>query len=415
MTLNQRLAFIIGVVFAFVFMTLEPSLAAVPKQPAAKSKKSAKPQSPRQLRKPVTKEAAAKPKKAVAKPKKGAKASSSHQRRKPISKKVAAKPTKKQARHASHLQRQKSLPKRVAIRHKKGARHSLAHQTRRHRFKHVALDRKYHHQGPSHNCYLHQQGGLGLCSNAALIQDQMNGAVLYQKNVATVMPIASITKLMTAMVALDAGQPLWQMLTIGNGDVDFLRSTRSRLPIGASLTREDILRLALMSSENRAASALSRYYPGGTEAFVRAMNYKARLLGLRDTYFLEPTGLSSANVSSPRDLARLVAAAYHYPLIREFTTTPQYVVNVDGRPLIFRNTNSLVNSPVWNIGLSKTGFIRESGMCLVMLTWFDRRPVVIVLLNSPSKLTRIGDADRVRKWFEAPMTYPRLSGVVPLP
>ncbi len=417
MSLSQRLAFLICVVFALTFMTLETSVAAGPQQAAVKSKQGTRHASRPQARKSVAKPGS---KRIAIKHKKGIRHASRPQARKPATKQVAVKPSrhKKGIRHTSRPQARAHVPKRVAIkhkkgkrvaiRHKKGTRYSLRHQTRRHRYKRVALNYKYRHRAPS--CYLRHQGGLGLCSSAVLIQDQMTGAVLYAKNASAVRPIASITKLMTAMVVLDAGQPLEQRLTIGYGDVDFLRGTHSRLHLGTSLTREDILRLALMSSENRAASALARHYPGGIEAFVRAMNYKASMLGLRDTYFLEPTGLSSANVSSARDLVRLVAVAHRYPLIREFTTTPQHVVYASGRPLLYRNTNSLVKSLAWNIGLSKTGFIRESGMCLVMQAWLDRKPVIIVLLNSPSKFTRIGDANRIREWFEAAMINARWAG-----
>jgi D-alanyl-D-alanine endopeptidase (penicillin-binding protein 7) len=379
MSFSQHLAFLICVVFTLTFMTLETSVAAGSKQAAVKSKQGTRHASRPQARRPAAKKAASKHKKGI--------------------------------RHASRPQARKSVSKRAASKHKKGTKYSLRHQTRRPRYKRVALNYKYRHRAPS--CYLQHQQGLGLCSHAVLIQDQATGAVLYAKNASAVRPIASITKLMTAMVVLDAGQPLEHWLTIGYGDVDFLRGTRSRLPVGALLTREDMLRLALMSSENRAASVLARHYPGGTQAFVRAMNYKASALGLRDTYFLEPTGLSSANISSARDLVKLVAAAHRYPMIREFTTTPQYAVYVGGRPLLYRNTNSLVNSPVWNIGLSKTGFIRASGMCLVMQAWLDRRPVIMVLLNSPSRFTRIGDANRIREWFKAAITDPRWSVYYP--
>lgn len=244
-------------------------------------------------------------------------------------------------------------------------------------------------------------GALHLESNAVFVQDQVSGDVLVDKNSATVQPIASITKLMTAMVALDASPNLREVLTIGNEDVDQLKGTGSRLRVGAQLTREEMLRLALMSSENRAASALSRHYPGGKNAFVVAMNRKAQSLGLTDTQFQDPTGLTAANVSSPRDLARMVNAAYQYPLIREFSTTPGDVVRVAGREMQFNNTNALVKSPNWEIGLSKTGYIAEAGKCLVMQAWLNSKPVVIVLLDSWGKATRIGDANRIKHWVES--------------
>jgi len=231
--------------------------------------------------------------------------------------------------------------------------------------------------------------------------DQRTGAILYERNASTVVPIASITKLMTAMVVLDATPSLHEIMTITHEDVDTLKGTSSRLAIGTELTREEMLKLALMSSENRAASALSRYYPGGRSAFIAAMNAKARELGLYHTRFADPTGLSPANISSARDLIGLVAAAHSYPLIREFSTYEQYQVSVRGRIETFRNTNALVKNEGWEIGLSKTGFISEAGRCLVMQTWFDNKPTIIVLLNSSGRLTRIGDANRIRRWIES--------------
>lgn len=242
---------------------------------------------------------------------------------------------------------------------------------------------------------------LGLQSSAVLVQDQASGAVLFQKNAGTVQPIASITKLMTAMVVLDEQPDLEEVLTIGQEDVDLLKGTRSRLTVGTSMTRGELMRLALMSSENRAASALSRYYPGGRSGFVLAMNQKAIALGLADTHFEDPTGLTAANVSSPRDLARMVDAAYQYPLIREFSTTTGGEFTVAGRSMQFNNTNSLVKSPNWEIGLSKTGYISEAGKCLVMQVWLNSKPTIIVLLDSMGKMTRIGDANRIKRWVES--------------
>ncbi len=241
---------------------------------------------------------------------------------------------------------------------------------------------------------------LALQSSAYLVQDQATGAVLMEKNGTSVQPIASITKLMTAMVTLDAKLGLDEVLTISNDDLDTVKGTGSRLRIGTQLTREEMLRLALMSSENRAASALGRNYPGGKAAFIAAMNNKSEELGLKDTRFADSTGLTSANVSSPRDLARMVDAAHQYPLIREFSTTPNDEVAVAGRTMQFNNTNSLVKSPNWEIGLSKTGYISEAGKCLVMQAWFNNKPVIIVLLDSWGKMTRIGDANRIKRWIE---------------
>ncbi|MDO9449589.1 MAG: D-alanyl-D-alanine endopeptidase [Rugosibacter sp.] len=251
------------------------------------------------------------------------------------------------------------------------------------------------------------QQGLALQSSAVLVQDQITGAVLYEKNANAVLPIASITKLMTAMVALDAQPDLQETLTISVEDVDTLKGTHSRLGVGTRLSREEMLRLALMSSENRAASALSRYYPGGQKAFLAAMNAKAAELELADTQFFDPTGLTPANVSSPRDLARMVDAAHRYPLIREFTTTVGEEVNVAGRSQQFSNTNALVHNSTWNIGLSKTGYINEAGRCLVMQAWIGSKPVIIVLLDSVGKMTRVVDANRIKRWVET-TAWPRL-------
>lgn len=242
---------------------------------------------------------------------------------------------------------------------------------------------------------------LDLKSSSVLVYDQKEARALYGKNTDMVVPIASITKLMTAMVVLDARLPLGEKLAIGEADVDELKHTRSRLRVGTQLKREDLLLLALMSSENRAASALSRHYPGGQRAFVAAMNQKAVELGMWQTRFVDGTGLSSENVSTASDLARMVQAAYNYPLIREYTTeTSHKVIAANGRPLEYRNSNGLVKSGQWQIGLSKTGYIAEAGRCLVMQAWIAATPVVIVLLDSWGKQTRIGDANRIKKWME---------------
>jgi D-alanyl-D-alanine endopeptidase (penicillin-binding protein 7) len=233
-----------------------------------------------------------------------------------------------------------------------------------------------------------------------LVEDQRTGEFLVQKHAATVVPIASITKLMTAMVVLDAQMNLKESLVVTSDDVDMLRHSRSRLPVGASITREEALLLALMASENRAAHILGRTYPGGLGAFVVAMNAKAQSLGLSETRFDDPTGLSSGNVSSARNLARMVNAAYNYRLIREFTTCEEATVHTGRRTLTFHNTNRLVRSPRWQIGLSKTGFIDEAGRCLVMQAQVAQRPVLIVLLDAQGKLTRLGDANRIKQWME---------------
>jgi D-alanyl-D-alanine endopeptidase (penicillin-binding protein 7) len=249
---------------------------------------------------------------------------------------------------------------------------------------------------------------LRLASANALIIDAGDGTPIYSKNAESVTPIASITKLMTAMVVLDAGQSLDEMLTIDMGDLDMIKGSHSRLRLGAELPRKEMLRLALMSSENRAASALCRYYPGGTDACVRAMNAKAAKLGMINSQFNDPTGLSSDNMSTARDLAKMVKAASDYPLIREFSTTAGAIVDVPptGRSLAFQNTNALVRGGSWDIQVQKTGFIREAGRCLVMLANVASKPVVIVLLDSIGRMTRIGDANRIRYWLETGEAMP---------
>lgn len=242
---------------------------------------------------------------------------------------------------------------------------------------------------------------LAVQSAAALVIEQENGNSLYQKNASAVVPIASITKLMTAMVVLDSMPNLQTQITISDQDVDYLRGSRSRLHVGATMTRETALLLALMSSENRAATALARYYPGGMPAFLAAMNEKAQALGMQNTRFEDPTGLTSNNVSTAHDLAKMVMAAYRYPLIREFSTTAGATVEISNRSLDFHNTNQLVRSNSWDIGLSKTGYIQEAGKCLVMQARVAEKPVVIVLLDSADKLTRIGDANRIKRWIES--------------
>jgi D-alanyl-D-alanine endopeptidase (penicillin-binding protein 7) len=247
---------------------------------------------------------------------------------------------------------------------------------------------------------------LILRSAAVLVEDQQTGECLIQKQASAVVPIASITKLMTAMVVLDAGQDLEEMISIDVADVDRLRHSRSHLPVGTRLVRKDALLIALMASENRSAHALGRNYPGGFGACVAAMNAKARAMGLGETRFTDTSGLSSGNVSSARDLARLVDAAYAYRLIRQFTTCRHATITSGRRVLVFRNTNRLIQNPRWEIGLSKTGYTDEAGRCLVMQVHMAKRPLLVVLLDSQGKLTRVGDATRIRKWLEASLSVP---------
>jgi D-alanyl-D-alanine endopeptidase (penicillin-binding protein 7) len=241
---------------------------------------------------------------------------------------------------------------------------------------------------------------LDLKSSVALVIDQDTHQVLFSKNPQAVLPIASITKLMTALVVTEAGLPLDETLTISQDDVDTEKGSRSRLTVGTQLTRGEMLLLALMSSENRAAHALGRHYPGGMEAFVAAMNAKAQLLGMSGTRYVEPTGLSSQNRSSANDLVRLVDAAYAHQIIRELSVSREAQVDIGKRQLQFRSTNGLVRNPEWDIGLQKTGYISEAGRCLVMQAQLAGRKLIMVLLDSAGRYSRIGDAERIRKWLD---------------
>ncbi len=243
---------------------------------------------------------------------------------------------------------------------------------------------------------------LKVLSANALVLDADEKRPIYAKAADDVTPIASLTKLMTAMVVLDGGQSIDEPIAIDEHDFDFLKGSRSRLRMGTVLPRREMLRLALMSSENRAASALARHYPGGTPTFVAAMNAKARALSMTHTHFADPTGLSAQNVSTANDLAIMVQAAASYPLIRDFSTTPEHYVELQptGQLLGFNNSNALVKSSTWDIQLQKTGYIREAGRCLVMLATIAAKPFVIVLLDSNGKYTRLGDAQRVKYWIE---------------
>ncbi len=239
-----------------------------------------------------------------------------------------------------------------------------------------------------------------LKSQAALVVDQESGEILLGKNAQSKLPIASLTKLMTAIVTLDAELDPDEPVTIAKADVDRLRGSHSRLQVGATLTRDELLHVALMASENRAASALAGSYPGGKEACVLAMNLKAQLLGMSGTRFEDGTGLSSRNVSTAQDLAKLVRAAHAYPKIRDYTTSASYQVKIGRRAMRFGNTNRLTRSSRWDIGLSKTGYIAEAGRCLVMQVTLAGRSIIIVLLDSWGKYTRVGDATRIRQWLE---------------
>lgn len=246
---------------------------------------------------------------------------------------------------------------------------------------------------------------LAIASTKALVLNQNTQEVIFGKNLDTPTPIASVTKLMTAMVVLDAKLNLNEEVSITDSDVDYLKGTTSRLPVGTTMTRGDLLNLALIASENRAASALATHYPGGKTRFIQDMNTKAVSLGMMNTRFEDSTGLTSNNVSTAMDLAKMVHAAYQYPLIRQITTTSDYDLYVNHRrqPLHFHNTNALVResgNSSWEIGLSKTGYISEAGRCLVMQATIAGEPLIMVLLDSVGKLTRIGDARRIKKWME---------------
>lgn len=246
------------------------------------------------------------------------------------------------------------------------------------------------------------EGEPNLASSAVMVLDGQTGQTLYSKNADQAHPIASITKLMTAMIVIDSKLDMDEPIALSNEDIDTLKGTRSRLPLGTHFRRDDLVRIALVASDNRAASALGRSYPGGLPAFVDAMNAKAAALGLTSTKFVDSSGLDPHNVASPQDLAKLVTVANTYPLIREYSTTPAIDITLPNskKKLGFVNTNALVRGSDWQIGLSKTGYINEAGKCLVMHAMIANQPIVIVLLDSWGKLTRIGDANRIRKWLE---------------
>ncbi len=241
---------------------------------------------------------------------------------------------------------------------------------------------------------------LMLRSSVAYVVDQNTSESLFDKNSRAVVPIASITKLMAAMVVLDSKAAMTEQIEVTDEDRDYEKNTGSRLSVGSVLSREDMLHIALMASENRAAAALSRYFPGGRPAFMAAMNAKAKALGMTDTHFENPTGLTSQNVSSARDLVKMVNAAYQYPMIRKFSTDRSYEVYTGKRSIAYNSTNALVRNPSWDIGLQKTGFINEAGECLVMQATIHDRPMIMVLLDSSGKYSRFADAQRLRTWLD---------------
>jgi serine-type D-Ala-D-Ala endopeptidase (penicillin-binding protein 7) len=241
---------------------------------------------------------------------------------------------------------------------------------------------------------------LDLNSSVALVIDQETNEVLFSKNDAAVLPIASLTKLMTGLVIADANLDMNEPITITQDDVDTYKGSSSRLAVGSTLSRGEMMHLALMSSENRAANALGRTYPGGLSEFVRLMNSKAKQLGMTDTRYVEPTGLSSLNQSSARDLATLVSVAHDRPILRSLSTSPGHEVELGRRTLHYNNSNRLIKNPDWDIGLQKTGYISEAGRCLVMQAKVAGRQLIMVFLDSTGKLSRLQDAERVRRWVE---------------
>jgi D-alanyl-D-alanine endopeptidase (penicillin-binding protein 7) len=289
--------------------------------------------------------------------------------------------------------------------HHKGAQKSHGHKVHSKNHKQLALN---HSARGGHVTRVSTRASLldtlepALRSSAALVVNEESGERIYEKNAHSVTPIASVSKLMTAIVTLDMHLPLDERITITDDDIDHLKNTSSRLLVGTTLTRGEVMHLALMASENRAAHALARTSPYGMADFVARMNRTALSLGMPHTHFEDPTGLTSANVSTAEDLVHRVEAAHRYPEIRSFTTSESYsfVSSVNGREYEFHNTNPLVKTDSWEIGLSKTGYISEAGKCLVMMANIENTPVVIVLLDSVGKLTRVADANRIKRWLE---------------
>ena len=363
-------------------------------KPASRSAAKAAPAS--SAKSTATKASAAKPAKSVAAAKPNAKGSTK------ASAKAAATASTRSAKSGA---RHTLVPVRLEARNGRASRSVVRLEAGPVRSVRLVPQRPHIDAEPPRQSYgqvfgLHEaEDPLALKSSVALVLDQDTNEVLLAKNPNAVLPIASITKLMTALVVTEARQPLGETLLITQDDVDTEKHSGSRLRVGTTLTRGEMLHLALMASENRAANALGRHYPGGLAVFVDAMNRKARALGMLDTRYVEPTGLSSSNQSSARDLALLVKAAYQVPLLRELSTSQEYGLAVGDRELTFRNTNGLIRNPEWEIGLQKTGYISEAGRCLVMQAQMAGRKLIMVLLDSAGKYSRIGDAERIRKWL----------------
>jgi serine-type D-Ala-D-Ala endopeptidase (penicillin-binding protein 7) len=302
-----------------------------------------------------------------------------------------------------------------------GVRHAVLVQNGRHHGVHL---RRVYAVVPGRQSIASMQGlradddlkdleeNLAVKSSVALVMEDGTHDILFSRNTKVALPIASITKLMTSLVVLESRPSMDEMITITSDDLDTEKFSSSRLAVGTTLSRRDMLHLALMSSENRAAHALARNYPGGLDAAIAAMNAKARALGMTSADFHDPTGLTSRNVASAEDLVKLVNAASANETIRDFSTDPNYSVGIGRRTLAFHNTNSLVANPSWDIVVQKTGYISEAGKCLVMKAVIEGRSVVIVLLDSFGKFTRLGDANRIRQWMEGQASTDPIARIV---
>jgi D-alanyl-D-alanine endopeptidase (penicillin-binding protein 7) len=306
---------------------------------------------------------------------------------------AAGSPKTAKAGEANADDASRTVVKKKRVSYTMNGRHHLA-------MRRVAFEPRQPTVGQAFGLHETPDAPLMLRSSVAYVVDQNSSEPLFDKNSRAVVPIASITKLMTAMVVLDSKAAMTEEIEVTDEDRDYEKNTGSRLSVGSVLSREDMLHIALMASENRAAAALSRYFPGGRPAFLAEMNAKAKALGMNDTHFENPTGLTSQNVSSARDLVKMVNAAYQYPMIRRFSTDRSYEVNTGKRMLAYNSTNALVRNPTWDIGLQKTGFINEAGECLVMQTTINGHPMIIVLLDSSGKYSRFADATRLRTWLD---------------
>jgi serine-type D-Ala-D-Ala endopeptidase (penicillin-binding protein 7) len=314
--------------------------------------------------------------------------------------KQASRVSRAHRRNDQRVARNASSPAKQRVSSRRGAGHSVVASSRaKSSFVRVAMTRP---ASKGERLGLRDSDdALDLNSSVALVVDQLTGEVLYSKNDSAVLPIASLTKLMTGLVLADANLPMDEMITITRDDVDTVKNSRSRLAVGTTASRGELMHLALMSSENRAAHALGRTYPGGLTHFVRLMNAKARELGMTDTHYVDPTGLMSQNQSSARDLVTLVNAAYERPILRDLSTSPSHEFAAGSRTLQYNNSNRLIRNPEWDIGLQKTGYISEAGRCLVMQANVAGRSLVMVFLDASGRSGRVQDAERVRHWVEA--------------